>query len=87
MSDAPPPIGWTVSTQDWRSRPPGSAAKPPKTTRRWFATREAAEAHKRHERELNPQPEYLVCVSPARFKPGRPKTIAKPAHHGLMDWD
>jgi hypothetical protein len=86
LDAAPAVVGWTVSAQDWRGRLPGSRAKLPKTTKQWFSTREEAEQHKAHLRELNQSPNVLICVTPAKFKQGRIKEKPKPAQHGSMDW-
>jgi hypothetical protein len=81
----PLPVGWNVSIQDWRARPPGSAEKAPPVTTQWFATKAEADERKRRLRELNQQPEFLLCVTPAVRKRAKPKTIAKPHHKGPLD--
>jgi hypothetical protein len=86
MTVEPQTIGWTVTAQDWRGRLPGSRAKLPSVVKTWFATKAEAEQHKAHQRELNPSPEFLLCVSPAKFKQGRIGEKRKPAHHGSTDW-
>jgi hypothetical protein len=79
-------VGWVVSCQDFRGRLPGSRAKAPPVTRAWFATLQQAEQHKLRQRELNQSSDYLICITPAKYRAPRLKEIKKPSHQGAMDW-
>jgi hypothetical protein len=58
-------LGWVVTLQSWAGRPPGSAGKPPRVVRAWFADRDEAERHKAELRQRNPDRDVLICLTQA----------------------
>jgi hypothetical protein len=78
----PQPIGWVTTMQNWVGYPVGSGQRPPKVEKQWFATFAEAAVCKARWRAQHPEPDCLICVTPApepSLKRGK-KTVAEPRH-------